>query len=146
MSNSIATQRRCILVGSGVITAIQIGVLILGFEFTSYCINTDWCNYFFEQAGALSYVAYLAWVPLVFILSLVVMNLPEKVFKTWFWFSLCWILGSTALSVFIPNDMGSGFVSVPVKFYTIMALDALYFLVSIVVILVKSQKARKRKG
>ncbi len=125
-----------ILLAAGILTLLLGILIVLGYS--NGCYTTAWCYTLFQNYNALNYLIYIIWAPIVLILLGLVWFLDNRIFSSWINFSVVWIVLFGILAVLIPNNAGSGFISFPIKIYTLFGLCVLYILISLLIILIQS--------
>lgn len=82
--------------------------------------------------------------PIIFLFSLITYKMREEVFCAWFNFTKWWIPISIFLTLITPGSSGGGFgiPSIFDKEFLAFILSALFFIISLVIIVRKSLKLR----
>ncbi len=134
-SNLFKTKKN-VLIWSGVLTLALALFVALGYS--DSCYTAHWCYVLFQSYGALNYLLYLIWAPIVLAFLGLVWILDGRIFTTWINFTIRWVVLFGISAVLIPNNAGSGFISVPIKLYVLFGLGAFYILISLAIILIQS--------
>lgn len=77
----------------------------------------------------------------VFVSSFILLFLRAEIFKSWLIFS-AWFLPLSILFIFLAPEYSNAFDIVPDKEITTMLMSAIFFLISLIIVAVKSWKLR----
>lgn len=136
---NIATKK-IVLWGS---LAGTLAFFVLGSSWTyQYCFQTGHCWRLWEVIEII--MPLFVFVLFVFLFSLITYKMREEVFRAWWNFARWWVPLSIFLTLIMPGSSGGGFgiPSIFDKEFLAFILAALFFIISLVIIVRKSLKLR----